>query len=245
MSKETISPVDSYSRQVSKLLLKADRSAERNLINCWELSWSFKGLSWSGLSTTALFVPNWQVSMRICYPERKSFLFAVGHLQLKGRMVLETSLQSQRNNTKWSEICITCFFSCLSFSIWKLSIFSLDPKLQTCYCCIFNSLYILTCYRSVSSWSIHTIIDILRWHAERMLCRQEGTANDKPLGCLVNCNFLCRYVFPSRGEKNRPIVHLKKVNRELRFKGFQELRIHHLAIGINKSYCSLKNTLNI
>ena len=32
MSKETISPVDSYSRKVSKLLLKADRSAERNLI---------------------------------------------------------------------------------------------------------------------------------------------------------------------------------------------------------------------
>ena len=37
-----------------------------------------------------------------------------------------------------------------------------------------------------------------------------------------------------------PIVHLQKFNRELlvRFKGFQELRIHHLAIGINKSYCS-------
>ena len=37
-----------------------------------------------------------------------------------------------------------------------------------------------------------------------------------------------------------PIVH-----RELlvRFKGFQELRIHHLAIGINKSYCSHGNQM--
>ena len=172
----------------------------------------------------------------------KSSLFVVGHLQ-KGRMVLETSLLSQLNNTKQSrEICLTCFFSSFSLSeSCRSSV--LISSCKTYYCFIFGSLYILTCYRSVSSWSIHTIIDILRWHAERMLCRQ-GTANDKPLGCYVNCNFLCRYVFLSRGEKNRPYT-FKKFNRELLFKGFQELRIHHLAIGINESYCSLKNTLYI
>ena len=172
----------------------------------------------------------------------KSFLFAVGHLQLKGRMVLEAPLLSQRNNTKWSEICITCFFSSLSlYESCRSSV--LISSCKTYYCFLLSSLYILTCYRSVSSWSIHTIIYSLRWHAERMLCRQ-GTANDKPLGCYVNCNFLCRYVFLSGGEKNRPYT-FKKFNRELRFKGFQELRIHHLAIGINEPYCSLKNTLYI
>ena len=190
-----------------------------------------------------LFFPNWQVSIPVCYLEPKSFLFAVGHLQLKGRMVLETGpLLSQRNNTEWSENYITCFFSSLSLcESCRSSV--LISGCKTYYCFIFGSLYILTCCRSVSSWSIHKIIDILRWHAERMLCRQ-GTANDKPLGCYVNCNFLCRYVFLSRGEKNRPYT-FKKFNRELLFKGFQELRIHHLAIGINESYCSLKNTLYI
>ena len=94
----------------------------------------------------------------------KSFLFAVGHLQ-KGRMVLETSLLSQLSNTKQSrEICLTCFFSSLSLSeSCRSSV--LISSCKTCYCC----LYILTCYRS--SWTIHMIIDIVRRHAERMLCR--------------------------------------------------------------------------
>ena len=44
-----------------------------------------------------------------------------------------------------------------------------------------------------------------------------------------------------QGERKIGLLYtFKKFNRELlvRFKGFQELRIHHLAIGINKSYCS-------
>jgi len=98
------------------------------------------------------------ITQNVC----KSSHFAAGHLQLKGRMVLETSLLSQLNNTKQSrEICLTCFFSSLS-----LSESSLDLKLQNLLL-----LFIYThCCRS--SWTIHMIIDIVRWHyEERMLCR--------------------------------------------------------------------------
>ena len=159
-------------------------------------------------------------------------------------MVLETPLLSQRNNTKWSEICITCFFSSLSTYESTLSIFSLDLKLQNLLLFHFQ-VFIYTHLLPLRVVMEHTHDN---WYfavtcRKDVKCRQ-GTANDKPLGCYVNCNFLCRYVFLPRGEKNRPYT-FKKFNRELRFKGFQELRIHHLAIGINESYCSLKNTLHI
>ena len=170
----------------------------------------------------------------------KSSLFAVGHLQ-KGQMVLETSLLSQLNNTKQSrEICLTCFFSSFSLSeSCRSSV--LISSFKTCYCCLYIYTHLLPLVMD------HTHDN---WHCA-VTCRKDVVLRNYErqtlIGCHVKCNFLVdvySYVFLSRGEKNRPYT-FKKFNRELRFKGFQELRIHHLAIGINESYCSLKNTLYI